>query len=343
MLISRKKRLNKATIIIIGLIMLLLLCTSCSDKGAQTLQPNPTPETVGEKEITQNASEEHSDASKGQPDAMEGQLDTSKDRPDAPEPLQNEELNVYFFHTSEEADAILLSASGVNIMIDTGVIEDAPELLDNLREKGIDHLDILVLTHPDKDHIGGAAQVLNTIQTDRLIRTAAVKNSEEQMLLNNAEQRENMIIDVPAENEKFEFGELEITVYPPKQAEYEEINDYSIAVLATYGGRSFFFPGDAEAVRLAELLEEDLPQVDVYKLPHHGRDSKKAGKLLDALNPKFCVVTALKPEKAVRKDIEEIGATTISTLEGEIKCTVNASSGELRIDQLKLVPAGNEN
>ena len=258
-----------------------------------------------------------------------GKTDGPKDEGTAPA----NGLAVYFFKTKEDSDAILLACPDANIMIDTGLLVEAPALMDSLEEKKIKHLDMLVLTHPDKDHIGGARSVLNTLEVDRLVLSRATKTSEDQALLNVAMDREGLTVDIPTENEVVEIGDLKITIFPTWQEDYEKTNDYSVAVLAEYAGRKFFFPGDAEKERITELLGEySIGTVDVYKLPHHGRDGKKADKLLERLKPAYCVVTAAAPGKDTAGKLKDLGCEVFSTFDGEIRFFVDPETGDLKTE-----------
>ena len=239
-------------------------------------------------------------------------------------------LEVYFLEIREDSDAILIMSPEANVMIDTGLLTDAPRLIDTLTEKGVKHLDLLVLTHPDKDHIGGAQAVLNNLTVDKVILSKATKNSA---LLNIAMDREGLEVNIPRANETIEYGDLKLTIYPAWQEEYSKANDYSVAVMAEYAGRKFFFPGDAEKVRVAELMgEESIGDVDVYKLPHHGRDNKKADKLLEQLKPEYCVVTAAVPGIKTSEKLESIGAKVYSAFDGEICFKVEPGTGEITVE-----------
>ena len=59
-------------------------------------------------------------------------------------------------------------------MIDTGEAENAPRILEALKEKNVDHLDALIISHFDKDHVGGAAQILENIRTYHREQGAAI-------------------------------------------------------------------------------------------------------------------------------------------------------------------------
>ena len=104
-------------------------------------------------------------------------------------------------------------------------------------------------------------------------------------------------------------------------------------MLAEYAGKKFFFPGDAEKERTTELLGEySIGDIDVYKLPHHGRDGKKAEKLLERLKPEYCVVTAAAPEKNMAAALKDLGCEVYSTFDGELRFTVDPETGELKIE-----------
>ena len=67
-----------------------------------------------------------------------------------------------------KADCILIQESaGGAMLIDTGTRESASAILEFLRARGIDTLETLLLTHMDKDHIGGAAAILQAVKAEQ--------------------------------------------------------------------------------------------------------------------------------------------------------------------------------
>lgn len=67
-----------------------------------------------------------------------------------------------------QADSILLEGpNGTTMLVDSGHWRDRGEhVLDHLDERGIDHLDYLVATHDDRDHIGGHAAIIEEFGSD---------------------------------------------------------------------------------------------------------------------------------------------------------------------------------
>ncbi len=229
-------------------------------------------------------------------------------------------LDVWFFSCSDDADSILLQVDETNVIIDTGLEEDAGALAEKLKALDVERIDLMILTHPDKDHIGGAGLLLDTFEVGQIIQTACIKDSVQQNRLNRKLEQESVLI--PEEKQEFDYGKLHLTLFPPREAEYEEANNYSIALLAEYEGRTFFFAGDAKKKRMKELLEEELPEVDVYKAACHGRDGGKSRELLACLSPCIVVVTAQEAEKKMDQALTEAGAEVYTTFGQDIHMTV---------------------
>lgn len=237
---------------------------------------------------------------------------------------EEEGLDVWFFACSEDADSILLRTPSADIMIDTGIEEDCEALTERLREIGVEALDLLILTHPDKDHIGGAPKVLSEFPAAQVIQTACQKESALQETVDTLLRTNpgSEAVMMPQEIKKLRYGKLHLTIYPPKEAEYKNSNNYSIGVLAEYEGISFFFAGDAKKKRIEELLEENLPRVDVYKAAHHGRDNGASEELIEMLAPAYAVVTAPQAEEETARTFAELGTAVYSTYETEVHFAV---------------------
>ena len=233
-------------------------------------------------------------------------------------------LSVWFFACSEDADSILLQTQDRNVVIDTGLECDSDRLIRKLEGLQVDNIDLLILTHPDKDHIGGADKLLEKFPVEQVIQTSYEKGSVQQEELDDKlEERlqEEKILTVQEKTE-FTFGDLQLTVYPPGK-QYDNANNNSIAVLAQFEGKKFFFAGDAKKKRIEELLEEGLPKVDVYKVAYHGRDSDNSRVLVEVLQPQIAVVTAREAEKKTAQVLADVGADVYSIYKTDVHFTVS--------------------
>lgn len=233
-----------------------------------------------------------------------------------------EGMELYFF-AAGKADAILITAPGAAVMVDTGEKGFGKEILDYLEEKGIGKLDALILTHFDKDHVGGAAKLLSGIPIERVIQSNVPRDSGEYRDYVRALERAGLVAETPREPLTLSLGELELTVDPPKQEEYEKdpSNNSSLIVSVRYGDTSALLTGDAEEERLAEWLEQEPGHYDLIKMPHHGSWEQPLSQLLALTEPQYAVLTDSEREPAAEKTIAlltSFRAETFSTKDGAL-------------------------
>lgn len=223
-----------------------------------------------------------------------------------------------FVGTKEDADCTILFSRDKCVVIDTGTEEDAPHIEEILREHGISQIDCMILTHPDQDHIGGASALLDLFAVSQII--APYFNQEKVMY--QQLQEKISFLQIPMQilyrDRQYIFGEWDIRVFPPEKFYYEKANDYSLAVMAEHGDNRIFIAGDAQKKRLTELLQIELPEVDLYKVAHHGRDSEKSVEMIEKLHPQYAVVTAREPEKKIGEVLEKIGADVFCTVSEDV-------------------------
>ena len=68
------------------------------------------------------------------------------------------------------ADCAILMTEDHTVVIDTGEVEDADTILDVLSDYHRDTIDLLLISHYDKDHVGGAAELIDSLTVRRVIQ-----------------------------------------------------------------------------------------------------------------------------------------------------------------------------
>lgn len=247
---------------------------------------------------------------------------------------QDYDMAVHFIDVGK-ADSILLTCKGKNILIDAGDVDLSARTTEYLKRRGIDKLDLVVATHPDKDHIGGMANVLLEYEIGRFmmphIPEEAVPDSTSYQMMIYALNAENILMMDPVPGQTFSVGEMEVQVLGP-QKEYEDTNNNSVILRISYKEDSFFFMGDAEMEAEEDLLQAgyDLKS-EVLKVGHHGSKSSTTQQLLDAVQPQFAVISVGEdsnklPKASVLKRLQEAGASIYRTdRNGTIVAATNGS------------------
>lgn len=216
------------------------------------------------------------------------------------------------------ADAILLRTENSAVLIDAGEKGFGKTILAYLAEQGVDALDYLIVTHFDKDHVGGAAKVLNSIPVKAVLQSNQPKDSDEYENYVEALRGAGIEPVTLRETDTFSLDGVSYTVDPPRQSAYaqDSSNNSSLIVSVRYGDTGVLLPGDAQTLRLAEFLDANTTSYDVLKLPHHGRDEPLLEALLASVKPTYAIITSSEEEPesgAVLAALEQAGVRTLLT------------------------------
>ncbi|MCC0627985.1 MULTISPECIES: ComEC/Rec2 family competence protein [unclassified Clostridioides] len=220
-----------------------------------------------------------------------------------------------------KSDCILIEIGDKVIMIDTGEDKNGKQIVDRLKEKGINTLDYLILTHLDKDHIGGVDSVLSSVKINNIIQANYKKDSKQYDEYIDSLKKADVEPVVLKEKMDIVINSAEINIQPASKSQYESSNDYSIITSINYGAHKFLFSGDAEEKRLAEFIGENTLKYDFVKIPHHGRYDKLTEAFLESISPKYAVITCSEkkePDEDVLKILKKLNIKTFLTSNGDI-------------------------
>lgn len=203
-------------------------------------------------------------------------------------------MEVHFLDVGHGDSTLILCGENA-MMIDCGDETQGKKLRDYLTEQNVEVLDYLILTHPDKDHIGGAPAILTEFPVGQVFCTDYDKGSELQERLLQTLARQRMEAPQPEVGAEYQLGEAWFTVLGPGR-KYEESNDASIALLLHFGENTFLFTGDAEKDAEMDMVENSGQpglslKADVYQVGHHGSKSSSKKKFLSAVSPEFAVIS----------------------------------------------------
>lgn len=224
-------------------------------------------------------------------------------------------IKIRLLQTEKDADCIIISGGENAIMIDTGEKTDAKMIVNELEQAGITTLDYLILSHPDSDHIGGALEILSSISVLKVIEPHFYEEKKELDELSDYCKQKGIPIFYPTHTWRVRTDYIHLLIYPALEKHYKDTNNYSLAVLAEHGSVRMFFAGDAKRKRLEELQSMNLPRVELYKVPHHGRANSATSKMFDKLKPDFAVVTSDTADKEVWDGCKEWGTRLLFTSE----------------------------
>jgi len=215
-------------------------------------------------------------------------------------------LKVNFINVGE-GDCILIEAPNkINILIDGGGTPQSnfdvggKTVIPYLRRKGIDTINLLVLTHPHLDHLEGLLPVIKEFKVDMVLDSGLISDLQEYKEFISTIQEKGIPYHLAKAGDNFIFSNnLEIFLLNPLyNADFyndSDFNNASIVIKLFYKNTDFLFTGDIEeATEKKLLIWQNILQSDVLKVSHHGSATSTNSEFLDKVNPMIAAITVGK-------------------------------------------------
>ena len=210
-------------------------------------------------------------------------------------------LKIHFLDVGQGACA-LIESDGHYMLIDGGGRDASSFTVSYLAQLGIEKFDYLVATHFDEDHIAGLVGVFNKFAVGTVLEPSYKADKSIYTSFKEAEKKSGAEVIIPEPGAEYTLGDAKFTVLAPKKPENStdegtalnssEENNQSICVLLTNGDNKVLFTGDAEQEEERYLVESGRDiRADVYLVGHHGSSSSSSELLLDAVRPKYAVIS----------------------------------------------------
>ncbi len=197
-------------------------------------------------------------------------------------------LSVTALDVGQGSSTVFVS-DGVFVAVDCGGDDAGNVLADYLQGAGCSELSLLVLTHMDSDHINGVEQLIYRIQVDAIALSAQDEEDESLQYICSLGAENDISILYVDETVSVGFGEATITIFSPVD---EGENSGCISALCSWAEHYVLVTGDLPVEQEQLLLErEDLPQLDVLIVGHHGSAGSTGAVLLAKLRPEIAIIS----------------------------------------------------
>lgn len=210
------------------------------------------------------------------------------------------------FGDTKWGDSVLIAfPNGQIMLIDGGMSDYAPLLVENLRALGVERVDYVVLTHRHDDHYGGLlcrGGVLDSFEVGVVYTSGAYNgNSSDPMKLEGKTRQLGIANEILRQGDVLDIGGVTMEVLwpgPEVIGTYDDttegMNNGSLVLRFDYGSVSALFTGDlyvsGEKALMNAVAAEKL-DVDILKIPHHGRSTSSSRDLAEAASAQVAVAT----------------------------------------------------
>ncbi len=247
-------------------------------------------------------------------------------------------LEVNFFNVGQ-GDAIFIETpQNYQILIDGGPSSIILEKLGNEMNFWDRTIDMIILTHPEHDHIAGLIEVLKRYNVENIVWTGVLRDTADYNEWIKLIESEKTNIKIVKADQKIITPNLFFEIlYPFEDLEgqmIENTNNTSIVVRLVFNNNSFLFTGDVYKSIEKKLVEQsDYIDSDVLKIGHHGSKTSTSRELLEAVVPEIAVISVGKdnryghPHNEVLDILNDYGIRVLRTDQlSDIKIISNGQS-----------------
>lgn len=231
-----------------------------------------------------------------------------------------------------EGDAIFININGLyQILIDGGPGKKILQELPQVFAFGDRTIDVVISTHPDRDHTEGLISVLKNYGVDYAVWSGLEKKTlvfeEWKRMVQEAQE-----IKIVGAGDKIFFNSAELVILSAGSGQgLEDTNAGSIVARLKKEGISFLFTADIYKEQEQELLKRDISS-HVLKVAHHGSRSSSSQEFLNKVFPEIAVISAGRnnpyhhPHEEVLQQLKALGIKIMRT--DEQKTVQVLSDGE---------------
>lgn len=256
-----------------------------------------------------------------------------------------DQMEMLFLDVGQGDCCIIRTKEGETVMIDGGSTsknEVGKYIISKvLKYYGISHIDYMILSHMDEDHVNGAMWLLEDgWHVGQIVLPGVICNQEmKEQFLDIADKRNIPVSRIYAGDElrlgKNDADALRLTcLHPQKDFVTDSDNAASAVIAVRYGQTRFLLTGDVEGNGEQQMLEYmkwmgdqlknqykvDISQkIDVLKVAHHGSKNSTSEEFLDYVNLDYAIISCGKnniyghPHEALMARLSEAACTTAVT------------------------------
>ena len=267
-----------------------------NDMQTDNVTENDTKTGAGSENDTETDSEPESDSepltfSFINPYATEPSSQDDSGNNEVPlEPVEKD-FRVYYINVGQ-GDSSLIICDGYSMLIDGGSSSQSDTIQRFLETRDLDHLDYIVATHPDEDHMGGLIGALNYATVGQVLSSVLSDDSESYLNFTKKIAERGLSVTVPSAGDVISLGSASVTVLGPINPGIND-NNNSLVLRVVHGKNSFLFTGDAESAEQNDIIKSGRDiRSTVLLAGNHSNSLSNSEEWLKKVNPYAVVISS---------------------------------------------------
>jgi beta-lactamase superfamily II metal-dependent hydrolase len=246
------------------------------------------------------------------------------------------DLRVFFLDVGQGNCTVIKMPDGRIMVIDCNTESANDNVVNFLKKAGVTQIDVLVATHPDRDHISGLARIAKLFDVKELWKVAFQKTEENaspesieafaeyERAVEVLRSKGAKIVNPTVETYDRTIGGATVEVLAPfskNPDHYKTANDASMVLRVTHAGKSFLFTADTTTATWEKLIQAGNTSAAVLQASHHGAESGFHPDIMKTVKPDLVVVSVGKnpfghPHPAPMNEYEKAPHGVVRTDDG---------------------------
>ena len=254
---------------------------------------------------------------------------------------QPSQFKAVFFDVGEGASTFIETPERFQVLIDGGPSSKVVTLLGQEMPFYDHFLDLVVLTHFDRDHLYGLLEVIKRYQIGRVLVSGGQVETQVARLFKQALENRALEAEIADADSDFQIGQTSFDFLSPAEAEWDSglsENDLSLVLYVNYEDLDLLLMADASSQREERLLNL-WPDVEVLQVSHHGSSSSTSQLFLQKITPLVAVIPVGKnsyghPDQSVLDRLSGVGARVLRTdQQGTIRLFIKDNQIKIRTER----------
>lgn len=239
---------------------------------------------------------------------------------------EDAELLQVIFPNVWDADAELILCGGQAFLIDCGKENQGSRVVGLLKQLGVTHIDKVFNSHPHNDHLLGLKSIAKAVTIGELLFCFPENETKHMPVALSVAKKYDIPVGSYADGDRFEIGSAVIDVWL-KGDDNWTLNERSALMRLQFGERTMLFTGDTmqkTQLRLMEVIDHELLDVDIFKYPHHGLSLPDDG-FFDLVSPEYVIITNTAGDRTqkVRRYLNQRGVPWATSSPGYVSLTTD--------------------
>lgn len=188
----------------------------------------------------------------------------------------DEQVYVFFIYVGgdgTQADSILIKKGDADILVDTGPASATTELVEFLKARGVDDLELLVLTHADPDHYGGTPVIMGNFTIGKVLWSGRNYNDGEfQQILDKLSER-NIPLKSAVRGDAESINGINLTLLHPIEKSFASVDEDAIVLKLTDREFCVLLTSDIFGGGFDDVMKKTNITCDIIQIPRHGADN----------------------------------------------------------------------